>query len=349
MNQNRAEILIEVRRGDIVESVHFGHLAIVDGDGAIVCEIGDAETVTFMRSSAKPFQAIPFVMSGAAERFGFSECEIALACGSHNGEPLHTETAANMLDKAGLSEKDLRCGAHDPFNTELARKMIADGVNPNQLHNNCSGKHSAMLAFAKHTGANLDDYESPSNSIQEEILKTIEVFSNLRREQIGIGTDGCSVPNYAVSLKVMAEMYARLVLPPKNFDAELREACRRIVTAMMNYPEMIGGSLTERLDTEIMRAASGKIISKIGAEGVYLAGVLPSPRFRKGLGIALKIADGEDRRARPVATLEILKQLGILDPEQSETLKRFANLNINNWRGEQVGAVVPVFQLDVKL
>lgn len=345
--KTESKVLVEVRRGDTVESVHRGHLAIVDGEGELIGAIGDPETVTFMRSAAKPFQAIPFVLSGAAERFGLSESEIALACGSHSGEPLHTKTAAKILEKCGLSEKNLRCGAHDPFNAELARQMIAEHVLPTQLHNNCSGKHVAMLAFAKQINASLENYESPANPIQARILEIVKIFSGLKQNQIKLGTDGCAAPNFAVSLKIMAQMYAKLIFPPKNFDAELRETCRRIVSAMMSYPEMIGGSLTERLDTEIMRAASGKIISKIGAEGVYTAGVLPSPRWPRGLGIALKIEDGEDRRARPVATLEILKQLGVINPDKSETLRHFSNLLIKNWRGEQVGEVVPNFVLQI--
>ncbi len=343
-----SEILVEVRRGNTVESVHRGHLAIVDGDGELIGSLGDPEIVTFMRSAAKPFQAIPFLLSGAAEAFGLTEREIALACGSHSGEPLHTETAAKILEKCGLSEKDLRCGAHDPFNAELARQMIAEHIPPTQLHNNCSGKHVAMLAFAKHTRANLKNYESPENPIQAKIFETIKKFSGLQSDEIKIGIDGCAAPNFAVPLKTMAQIYAKLVFPPKDFDAELREACRRIVSAMMGYPEMIGGSLTERLDTEIMRAASGKIISKIGAEGVYTAGVLPSPRWTRGLGIALKIEDGEDRRARPVATLEILKQLEIISPENSATLRHFAHLLIKNWRGDKVGEVIPNFTLRIQ-
>lgn len=343
-----SEILVEVWRGKTIESIHHGHLAIVDGDGKLISSLGNPEIVTFMRSAAKPFQAIPFVMSGAAEAFCLTEREIALACGSHNGEPLHTETAAKILEKCGLSEKDLRCGAHDPFNQELARKMIAEHVSPTQLHNNCSGKHSAMLAFAKQIGANLENYESSDNPVQIKIFETIKNFSGLTEDEIGVGIDGCAAPNFAMPLRIMACMYAKLIFPRRSFDPELREACRRIVSAMMSYPEMIGGSLTERLDTEIMRAASGKIISKIGAEGVYLAGVLPSPRWTRGLGIALKIEDGEDRRARPVATLEILKQLGIVDPQKSKTLRHFAHLPIKNWRGDKVGEVVPKFRLNVK-
>lgn len=349
MSENTSAVLVEVRRGEQIESVHLGHLAIVDADGEMICSLGEPNTVTFMRSAAKPFQAVSFVKSGAVERFDLSEREIAVACGSHSGEPAHTAAAASILKKINLTETDLRCGAHDPFNQKLAREMIARGEKPTQLHNNCSGKHAAMLAFAKNINAHLETYEAPENPIQQRIFEIIETFSGLPKSEIGVGVDGCSVPNFAVPLRTMAQMYAKLVLPPREFDVELREACRRVVAAMMSFPEMIGGSLTERLDTEIMRAARGQIVSKIGAEGVYCAAVLPSPRFKRGLGIALKIEDGEDRRARPVATLEILRQLGILTVENSDVLQNFARLQIKNWRGEKVGEVVPNFRLQTKL
>jgi L-asparaginase II len=341
----QSEILVEVKRGGVVESRHRGHLIIVDGDGKTLFSLGNPDTVTFLRSSAKPFQAIPFLLSGAAERFGFTEKEIALACASHSGEPAHTETAAKMLSKVGLTESDLHCGAHDPFNLQLTRQMIREGIEPSQLHNNCSGKHAAMLALAKHIGADIATYEQPSNPIQQRILETIERFSGISRDEIKTGIDGCAAPNFAVSVRTMAEMYVKLVFPPPDFDSELREACRRVVSAMMSYPEMIGGSVTERLDTEIMLAAHGQLISKIGAEGVYTAGVLPSPTWRRGLGIAFKIKDGEDRRARPVVAIEILTQLGILDVGKSEILKNFAHLKLKNWRGDIVGEVVPAFKL----
>ncbi|MBC7796739.1 MAG: asparaginase [Pyrinomonadaceae bacterium] len=340
------EILIEVWRGETVESIHRGHLMVVNGDGETVCELGEPETVTFLRSSAKPFQTVSFLLSGAAERFGFSMREIALACGSHNGENLHVETSAKMLQKIGLSERDLRCGAHEPFNVEIARELIRRGEKPNQLHNNCSGKHAAMLAFAKQIGANLENYETLENPVQQSILDTIAKFADVPKDTIKLGVDGCAAPNYAVSLRKMAGMFAKLVFPPSDFDVELREACRRVVTAMMDYPEMIGGSVTERLDTIIMHSAKGKIVSKIGAEGVYTAGVLPSPQWKRGLGIALKIADGEDRRARPVAVLEILRQLGILDANNVENLKPFAEIALTNRVGQKVGAVIPNFTLN---
>ena len=329
-----SEILAKVIRGETVESIHRGHLIVVDGEGEKIFSLGDPETVTFFRSSAKPFQTIPFLTSGAADRFGFTEKEIALACGSHSGEIFHVETAAKMLEKIGLSEADLKCGAHEPFSDKRAEEMIRAGEKPTQLHNNCSGKHSAMLAQALFCGADAATYDSMENPVQQKILETVSQFTDMLKDEIKIGIDGCAAPNFALPVSAMARSFARLVFPPKDFDEETREACRRVVSAMMTYPEMIGGS--ERLDTMIMQTLRGKIISKVGAEGVYVAGVLPSPKWKKGLGIAFKIEDGEDKRARPVVAIELLRQLGILD---AETLREFSPMPIKNRRGDTVGRV----------
>lgn len=337
-----SEILAKVIRGETVESIHRGHLCIIDGDGQVIASLGDPETVTYFRSAAKAFQAIPFITSGAAERFGFLENEIALACASHSGEPIHTKLAAKMLAKIGLTEADLKCGAHDPFHEATSRAMIARVEKPTQIHNNCSGKHSAMLAFAKHIGADLSTYDLLENPIQKEILKTVAEFTGVPESEIKIGIDGCAAPNFALPVKAMALSYARLILP-ENLNPETREACRRIVSAMIAYPELIGGS--ERLDTKIMQALPGKIISKVGADGVYLAGVLPSPKWKRGLGIAFKVEDGDDYRARPVVATEVLKQLGILDDKAAEFLRAFAPLPVKNKRGDIVGRVEPAFKL----
>ncbi len=342
-----SEILVEIKRGDTVESIHRGHLFIVDGDGKEIARLGNPEIVTFFRSAAKPFQSIPFLMSGAAERFGFSEKEVAISCGSHSGEAIHTETSAKMLARCGLSESDLRCGAHEPFNETITREMIRSGEKPNQLHNNCSGKHAAMLAFAKQINAPIETYNQIEHPIQQAILQMTSDFADIPKEEIPLGIDGCAAPNFALPILAMARMFAKLVLPPKTFSDDLREACRRIVSAMMSYPEMIGGDATERLDTEIMRILRGKIISKIGAEGVYLAGVLPSPTWKRGLGIAFKIEDGEDKRARPVVAVEVLRQLGILDEKSLERLKKVSRPEIFNRRGDVVGEVVAKFKLNL--
>lgn len=330
----QSEILAEVVRGETVESVHRGHLVIIDGDGDVIAAVGDPEIVTFIRSSAKPFQVFPVLTSGAAERFAFSEAEIALACGSHSGEETHVRIAAEMLEKIGFGEADLRCGAHAPFNEERAEAMIRDREKPTQLHNNCSGKHAAMLGLAKHIGADVKTYESSENPVQQRILETFSVFTETPVSEIKIGIDGCAAPNFAVSLRAMAKSFVKLVCPPDYFDENHKNACRTIVSAMVKYPELIGGS--ERLDTLMMRAAHGKFISKIGAEGVWLCGVAPSAKWKKGLGIALKIEDGDDKRARAVISIAVLRQLEIFS---ARDLSEFSPMPIKNRRDETVGEV----------
>ncbi|MGI8640550.1 MAG: asparaginase [Pyrinomonadaceae bacterium] len=336
----QAEILAKVIRGETVESIHRGHLIVIDGDGKTIASLGNPETVTFFRSSAKPFQAIPFLTSGAASAFGFSEKEIALACGSHSGESFHVETVRKMLVKIGLGESDLKCGAHLPFNDKEAERMIKAGEQPTQMHNNCSGKHCAMLGEAKHSGADITTYYLLENPVQQKILETVSIFTDIPPDEIKIGIDGCAAPNFALPVSAMAKSFARLVFPPKSFDKEKCEACRIIVSAMTSYPEMIGG--TERLDTMIMQTLRGKIISKVGAEGVYTAGILPSAKWKKGLGIAFKIEDGEDKRARPVVAIELLRQLGILD---AESLKTLSPMMIENRRGDIVGKIEADFKI----
>ncbi|MGI9055293.1 MAG: asparaginase [Pyrinomonadaceae bacterium] len=337
----KSEILAEVIRGETVESIHRGHLIILDGAGETLFKIGDPELVTFFRSASKALQFVPCMTSGAAENFGFGEKEIALACASHSGEKIHTTLAAGMLEKAGLSETDLKCGTHLPFHEPTADEMIRNGEQPTQIHNNCSGKHAAMVAFAKYIGAEIETYEHSDNPIQQKILETISQFTDVPKNEIKLAVDGCAAPNFAVSVKAMARSFAKLVNPPDDFDENLKDACRKIVLAKTKFPELIGG--TERLDTLLMQAGNGKFISKIGAEGVWLGGVLPSEKFPRGLGIALKIEDGDDKRARAVIAVEVLRQLGIFD---AETLTEFAPLQIKNRRGETVGKIKPVFKFN---
>ena len=340
-----AEPLVEVKRGGITESRHRGHIVAVDPDGQVLAYLGARETVTYLRSSAKPHQAIPLVASGAADRFGFNEREIALACASHSGEPIHTAIAASMLKKIGLPPEALKCGVHEPFSPDAARELRESGTQPSVLQNNCSGKHAGMLALALHLGAPTETYDEPSNPVQLTIGETISRFSDIATEDLAIGTDGCGVPVFGITVKAMALMYARLISPPSQFDDKTKAACRRIVSAMMNNPELIGGT-KDRLDTEIMRAAPGHLISKVGAEGVYTVGVLPSERWPRGFGLALKIEDGDDHRARPTVVIESLRQLGILADESLEAVARYAFFPVRNRRGDVVGEVIAEFELN---
>lgn len=340
-----AEPLVEVTRGGITESRHRGHIVAVEPDGTIVAQLGAPETVTYLRSSAKPHQAIPLITSGAADRFGFTEKEIAMACASHNGEPIHTELVASMLAKIGLSAAALKCGLHEPYSAEVARELKERGEEPNVLQNNCSGKHAGMLALALHLGAPTETYDEPTNPVQLAAGKVVSQFSDIAIENIAVGTDGCGVPVFGITVKAMALMYARLVAPPPEFGEDTQNACARIVTAMTNHPELIGGT-TERLDTEMMRAGKGRIVSKVGAEGVYTSAVLPCEQWPRGLGLALKIEDGDDRRARPTVVIESLRQLGVLDDESLEAVSRYAFYPVLNRRGDVVGEVTPEFKLN---
>lgn len=332
-----AKVLAKVIRGDTVESVHRGHIVAMNGSGEIIMAIGDPKAVTYFRSAMKPIQAIPLITSGAADVFGFSEEEIALACASHSGETRHVRIAQLMLERTGLTEAHLRCGSHLPFFEKEAERMIREGEHPSQLHNNCSGKHSAMLALAKHIGAEISEYENPENPVQQAILGAVLRFSGLSRSEIKIGTDGCSAPNFAMSVAAMARCFANIVRPPAFFDDAERAACERIVAAMTKFPELIGG--TERLDTMLMQAAEGRFISKVGAEGVWLCGILPSKKYPDGLAVAIKIEDGDDKRARTVVAVTILKQLGILLPD---SFPEFSPMPTKNRRGDTVGRVEAV-------
>lgn len=339
--------LVEVWRGPIVESCHRGHVAAVDGSNHILAELGSPETVTFVRSSGKPFQALPLIASGAADHFEFTEQEIAIACGSHSGEPVHVETVRSMLRKVELDEGALKCGVHEPFSAEVVRELARNGRSPNGLQNNCSGKHAGMLALALHVGAPTETYDQWNNPVQQMIAETVSEFADVPFEKIAIGIDGCGVPVFGISVRAMALMYARLVAPPDSFDPRTREACRRIVAAMIRFPEMVGGS-KDRLDTKLIKCGQGRLISKIGAEGVYTVGVLPCLEWPGGLGLAIKIEDGDDRRARPPAVIEALRQLGVLNEHELEPLLACAPNLITNRRAEPVGEIRAAFKLKVK-
>ncbi len=338
--------LVEVWRGPIVESRHRGHLTAVAGEGETIASLGFPETVTYLRSSAKPFQALPVIVSGAADRFGFTEQEIAIACGSHSGEPIHVNTVRSMLGKIGLDESALKCGVHEPFSAEVARELARSQKPPSVLQNNCSGKHAAMLALALHIGAATESYDDWRNPVQQMIAETFANFSGVALPQIAVGVDGCGVPVFGVPVRAMALMYARLVSPAQSFDAATRDACKRIIKAMIDFPEMVGGT-KDRLDTELIRAGAGRLISKIGAEGVYTVGVLPSAEWPSGLGLALKIEDGDDHRARPPAVIEALGQLNVLAESELMALASYAPTIIKNRRGERVGEARASFTLAI--
>lgn len=341
-----AEPLVEVRRGGITESRHRGHVVAVEPDGNVVAHLGAPHMLTFLRSAAKPFQALPLLVSGAADRFGFTDREVALACASHNGEPIHTELAASMLEKIGLGPETLKCGVHEPYSAEVAQQLRERGDAPNVLQNNCSGKHAGMLALALHLGAATETYVNPEHPVQLAIGKAVAQFADVPVEDLAVGVDGCAVPVFGMTVKAMALMYARLVSPPAEFDELTRRACERIVRVMSAYPELIGGT-SDRLDTAIMRATPRRLVSKVGAEGVYTAGINPCEKWPRGLGLALKIEDGDDRRARPTVVVESLRQLGVLKDESLEAVARYAFFPVTNRPGDVVGEIRAQFDMKI--
>lgn len=334
-------ILVEVTRGAIVESRHRGAIVVVDSDGNLLNRLGDDALITSTRSTIKPIQAIPFIMSGAADHFNVDERELAVVCASHEGEPIHTETVAGMLERAGLDEASLRCGAQPPFDAQTAKALEAEGKPFTQLHNNCSGKHTGMLMTAVLRGLELDDYVSGEHPVQQAIITTFAGMADLE-EEIPAAVDGCSAPTFGVPLRSLALAFARLVNPASE-DSTLAQTMRRIVAAMINHPEMVGGT-RGRFDTELMRVAHGKLICKIGAEAVYCVGVLPSKQFPHGVGVAIKVEDGSNRGIGPIV-VETLRQIGVLNESEVAQLNSFHSPSVDNRRGLTVGEIRATFKL----
>lgn len=333
--------LVEVWRGDMVESVHFGAVAVVGAEGGVRKSVGDAETPIYLRSAAKPAQVLPLLASGAAGRFGFTDSEIAVMIGSHGGEAIHVDAVRSILGKIGLTEEALMCGTHSPYHKPTAAEMRRRGIAPTVLHNNCSGKHAGMLALAVHLGAPTGTYLDPAHPVQQRIRAVIESLAGLPPGGARLAIDGCSAPTFAVPLRGAALIFARLIdALGDGAGGDLRAAMRPAVRAMRDHPEMIAG--TDRLCTSLMRLGRHDLIAKIGAEGVYGLGYR---RQGRGVGIALKIADGEGVRSRTTAAIEILRQLEVLAPEDARTLAEHFVGEIKNRRGLGVGRVAPAFVL----
>lgn len=340
--QGELPILVEVRRGAIVESWHRGAIVVAEPDGRIITRLGDDGLVTSTRSTIKPIQAIPFITSGAADHFSVDERELAVVCASHEGEPIHTETVAGMLARAGLDESALRCGTQPPYNAETAKKLETAGQPFTQLHNNCSGKHTGMLMTAVLRGLPLDDYVSAEHPVQREIVSTFARLTDLD-ENLPTAIDGCSAPTFGVPLRSLAVAFARLVSKSDEYSTAAA-AARRIVAAMINHPEMVGGT-KGRFDTELLRAGHGKLICKVGAEAAYSIGVFPCVQFPRGIGIAIKMEDGSYRGLGPTV-VELLAKLGILNEEEAEQLATFHRPLVENRRGQNVGEVRATFELE---
>ncbi len=347
--------IFELTRGQVVESTHFGAIAVVDSLGKLLASYGDPQTIAFLRSSAKPFQVLPFVEHGGVEHFNLNPKELALACASHEGTDEHVRVAKSILEKAGLNEGYLQCGAHLPGDAEVYKRLIANEEAPAPIRNNCSGKHSAMLAYAKMGELPLEDYLDFYHPVQQDILASFAEMCLLPPNQVQLGIDGCSAPNFAIPLTNAALAFARLV-DPHDLPGTRASACHKITSAITSYPEMISGP--GEFDCRLMQVGAGKIVCKRGAEGYQAIGLFPGALGpdSPGIGITLKVMDGDlgqrkpdltsYTRVRPAVTLEVLKQLGALNEAQLRELAEFGPVKqVANHRGIAVGESRPIFSL----
>lgn len=338
--------LLHVLRGDLVESRHLGAVAVCDVEGRLIGSVGDPGVVAFLRSSAKPFQCLPLLESGAADAFGLSPEEIALVCSSHSGTDDHVSVAASIQEKVDLGEEVLLCGIHDPYDEATARRLKNKGHEPTPNRNNCSGKHSGMVALATHSGVPIDEYVSLDHPVQQRILSTLAEMCDLPTGEITIGVDGCSVPTFAVPLYSAATAYARM-MDPAGLPPDRAKACRDVVQAMTRHPMMVGGP--GRFDTRLMQATGGRLLAKGGAEGYQAVGVPPGALNvdSPAMGVAFKIADGDlAGRARSVVALAVLSDLGVLRPQERSDLAEFDAGVITNHSGRDVGEIRTVFRLE---
>jgi L-asparaginase II len=332
-------ILVDVLRGNAIESTHCGALAVLDADGAVVASLGDIERPIFPRSAVKVLQALPLVASGAADQLGLGDDELALACASHGGEEIHAQTAARMLAKAGLDVNALESGTHWPYHEATARMLAAQGRDPNALNNNCSGKHSGFLclACALHGGKPdlrqfVRGYIKPEHPVMREVTAALQAATGYDLSNTPQGTDGCSIPTFAIPLRHLAHAFAR-VGTGTGLNAGHAAAARRLRSAVASAPYLVAGQ--GRFDTRVMERLGARVFCKVGAEGVFCA-ALPE----RGLGVAIKIDDGNNARAAEVVMAAVIEAFVTLDDGDATFMRSLSDAEMRNWNGIEVGRLV---------
>lgn len=336
--------VVEVTRGDVVESIHWGAYAVVDQQGLLLASGGNPDLVTYPRSSMKPLQAIPFFELGGDENLNFTDEEKAILCASHSGTDAHVLVLNNLQSKIGIQAAQLLCGVHQPYDKETALAMAMRAELPNQNRHNCSGKHTGMLAQALIRQVSFEHYLELDHPVQLAIREAVAQMCDIPPQAMPVGVDGCSAPVYAIALKQMALAFARMA-QPDGLPLPRASACQRITQAMMSAPVMVAGE--GRFDTALMRALPGKVFSKAGAEGYQCIGIMPGVLAdgSPGVGVAVKISDGDaSHRAVEVLSLQILCLLGLFDAGLPDALGEYAKRAVLNWRKLEVGELRPVIQ-----
>ena len=368
------ELLAEVTRTGIVESRHYGHVAVCNSKGEILAHSGDPEMVTFIRSACKPVQALNLFVSGAADKFDFTDKELAIMCSSHYGEPIHQEVVLGLLDKIGCTLDDLETGCPYSIRPAYYEKQLRENIVMKPYNSDCSGKHCGFLAGCIAAGYPTKGYSEPDHPLQKDVLKIVSEVFGVEEQKIGIGTDGCGVPVHAMPLKNMAMAYARFTSPERRISEDMkvidgdalmpdmkisdeggmssdvnlsdagglpekyRDGAKKLFNAINAEPDMIAGP--GGFCTELVRACGGRLIGKIGAEAVYCVGFKD-----RDLGIAVKIDDGNMLRVIPPVVISVLDQLDLLSETEKHALKDFASIKVINDHGNVVGEVKPVVDL----
>ncbi len=317
-------LLAEIRRGGHVESVHAGSVVVCDGEGRVVFSAGDPERAAFPRSAIKALQALPLVASGTADRFSLTDAELALACASHTGLPIHVQTAESMLLKAGRDASCLECGIHWPSSSSAARALAAAGKTPGALHNNCSGKHAGLICTAVAAGQDPAGYVGPDHPTMRAVTGAVAAVTDFALTASVRAVDGCSIPTFLTPLRALAMGFARFATG-RHLPAEFAAAAARLRAAVAAHPDMLAGE--GRFDTEITAALGEAAFVKTGAEGVH-AGAIPS----LGLGFALKVDDGGNRAADAATAALLLRYL-----PAHPVLQRWSRQTLKNWNGLDVG------------
>ncbi len=328
-----APVIVELTRGALVESRHRGHIAVADAAGCIKAAIGDPDYVTYMRSSAKPLQALAVVQSGAMEQLGLTVEELAVTCASHNGERAHVSAVSSILARAGATEDDLECGWHPPLNADAYRELMESGGRPGPLHHNCSGKHAGMIAVCATRGWPRAGYSRPGHPVQDYLSDIAAAWSGVPLSEIELGTDGCGVPVVGLPLAAMATAWARLVRP-LTMGAQWVEVAERVVGAMRSHPFMVGG--TGRICTAINGWSGAQLVAKGGAEGVYLLASL-----EQGWAVAVKIEDGASR-ASGMSGLRTALAMLQLEVDACDPIGSYLQVDVTDTRGEAAAQLAPV-------
>ena len=331
-----AENIANVYRGDLIESIHQGDIAVVDDKGDMFSELGNSSKITYWRSAAKPVQVLPVITSGAADKYNLNDKELAVMCASHSGEQEHVDVVKGILDKIGLDQSALLCGTHPPVNKKSARRIWKNGDEPTTLHNNCSGKHAGLLTLCKFYDWNLEDYFKLDHPLQSLLMDTVSEITGYPREKIYTGEDGCGVVVFGMPLKNMAYAFARLA-NPQSLPSKYRKAAERITKSMEKFPKIVGGS--KRFNSKLLEITNGSMVAKSGAQGIFCVGI-----HKEHLGIAIKVADGSSKGVKPV-TVETLKQLNLLTDENLAQLEKYHHFPVKNHRNHEVGKIIPDFKL----